>query len=35
MKWFLRTWYYFGLIPAGIALIALILNWQNLTVSKG
>ena len=30
-KWWTR-WYYWGLIPAGIALILLIINWSDMAV---
>ena len=32
MKWFCRHWYEVGLIPAGIALIFLIANWNDMVV---
>jgi hypothetical protein len=32
MKWFCRHWYEVGLVPAGIALIILIVTWSDMTV---
>ena len=32
MKWFCRHWYEIGLLPAGIALIFLLIGWGNMQV---
>ena len=32
MKWFCRHWYEFGLFPAVIALLCLLIKWEGMTV---